>query len=119
MKVTMRTPKRAILIAVVCTVAAVLGTAPSRAEDYSHVRIVRLSFVEGTVTVQRPGMSEWSTVIANTPIEEGFKLSTGQASFAEIEFENGSTGRLGQLSIIDFDQLALAPSGGKVNRMTL
>jgi hypothetical protein len=119
MKVTMRTPKRLTLGVVVSAVIALLGAAPGRAEDYSHVRIVRLSFVEGTVTVQRPGMTDWSTAIANTPLQEGFKLSTGQDSFAEVEFENGSTGRLGQLSIIDFTQLALMPSGGKVNRMTL
>lgn len=105
-----------------------LLTAPviSRAQDnspaqanLSHVRIVRLSFVEGTVTMQRPDLADWSAAPANTPIQEGFKLSTAEKSFAEVEFENTSTARIGQLSLLDFDQLAATASGGKVNRITL
>src|SRR5690348_14180741 len=90
----------------------------SRAQDdapapdgYSHVRIVRLSFVEGTVTVKKPDLADWSTAPVNTPIEEGFKLSTSQESFAEVEFENTSTARLGQLTLVNFDQLVLSPNG--------
>src|SRR5437879_4664339 len=86
---------------------------------YSHVRIVRLSFTEGTVTVQRPDVQEWAVAPVNTPIQEGFKLSTADQAFAEVEFENTTTARLGQLSFMDFNDLAMTPSGGKVNRMTL
>ncbi|HEV2348782.1 MAG TPA: DUF6600 domain-containing protein [Terriglobia bacterium] len=111
---------------VVC-LAIAAGTSLSRAQDattpsqngYSHVRIVRLSFVEGTVTVKKPDLADWSTAPINTPIEEGFKLSTSEQSFAEVEFENTSTARLGQLTLLDFDQLVMSPNGGKVNRMTL
>jgi uncharacterized protein DUF6600/FecR-like protein len=96
------------------------GAIPSSAQGYSHVRIVRLSFVEGTVTVQRPDMSDWATAPVNTPIQEGFKLSTASDSFAEVEFEKAdSTARLGQQSLLEFSQLALAPDGGKVNRLNL
>lgn len=87
--------------------------------DLSHVRIVRLSFVEGTVTMHRADMADWAAAPANTPIQEGFKLSTAENSFAEVEFENTSTARMGQLSLLDFDQLAATSSGGKLNRMTL
>src|SRR5579859_4134587 len=87
--------------------------------DYSHARIVRLSFVEGTVTVQRPDMADWAAAPVNTPIEEGFKLSTADKSFTEVEFENASTARLGQDSLVDFNQLVSTPSGDKVNRLTL
>jgi hypothetical protein len=89
------------------------------AEDYSHVRIVRLSFVEGTVSLQRPDVSEWAEAPVNTPIQEGFQIATAEGGFAEVEFENASTVRLGQLSLLEFTQLALLPSGGKVNRLTL
>jgi hypothetical protein len=89
------------------------------AQDYSHARVVRLSFVEGTVTVQRPDVPDWAEAPVNTPIQEGFKLSTAEKSFAEVEFENGSTIRLGQLSLLEFSQLALLPSGGKINRLAL
>lgn len=89
------------------------------AQVYSHARIVRLSFVEGTVSLQRPDMPEWAQAPVNTPIQEGFKLSTAEGSFAEVEFENASTARVGQLSLVEFTQLALMPSGGKVNRLAL
>jgi len=88
-------------------------------QELSHVRIVRLSFTEGTVTLQRADVEEWATAPVNTPIQEGFKLSTAENSFAEVEFENSSTARIGQLSQLEFTQLALLPSGGKVNRLTL
>lgn len=89
------------------------------AQVYSHARIVRLSFVEGTVTVQRPDVPEWGSAPVNTPIQEGFKLATAGDSFAEVEFENTSTARLGQLSLLEFTQLALSPTGGKINRLAL
>ncbi len=89
------------------------------AQELSHARIVRLSFTEGIVTIQRPDIDEWANAPTNTPIQEGFKLATGESSFAEVEFENASTARIGQLSLLEFTQLALLPSGGKVNRMTL
>jgi FecR protein len=87
------------------------------AQTNSHVRIVRLSFAEGTVSIQRPDITGWSAAPANTPIQEGFQLSTGKGSFAEVEFENGSTARIGELSLLEFTELSLAPSGGKVNRL--
>jgi hypothetical protein len=87
------------------------------AQTNSRVRIVRLSFAEGTVSVERPDVTGWTTAPVNTPIQEGFKLSTGKDSFAEVEFENGSTARIGELSLLEFTELSLAPSGGKVNRL--
>jgi hypothetical protein len=89
------------------------------AQSYSHARIVRLSFVEGTVTVQRPDVKEWAEAPVNTPIQEGFQLLTAENSFAEVEFENASTIRLGQLTLVEFSQLGIMPDGGKVNHLTL
>jgi len=92
----------------------------SEPAGYSHARVVRLSFVEGSVTVQRPDMTDWAEAPANTPIQEGFKLSTAADGFAEVEFENAdSTLRLGQHSMLEFTQLALARDGGKVNHLVL
>lgn len=87
-------------------------------KGYSHVRVVRLSFVDGTVMVRRPGSTEWTKGQVNTPIEEGFSLETDKDSYAEVEFENGSTARIGQLSQLDFAELALNPDGSKINRLT-
>jgi hypothetical protein len=85
----------------------------------SHVRVVRLSFVDGTVTVRSPGSTEWAPATINVPIQEGFSVATAKKSFAEVQFENGSTVRLGEFSSIDFTQLALTPQGGHINHLTL
>jgi len=85
----------------------------------SHVRVVRLSFVEGTVSVRRPGSEEWASATVNTPIEEGFSVATGKKSFAEVQFENGSAVRLGELSSVDFTELALSGQGDHVNHLML
>jgi ferric-dicitrate binding protein FerR (iron transport regulator) len=84
----------------------------------SHVRAVRLSFVSGTVMLRRPGMEEAETATLNTPIQEGYELSTSSDDFAEVEFENGSTARLGEQSKLLFHQLALDAKGNKLNGLT-
>ena len=98
---------------------ALLTSMPVWAQSYSQARIVRLSFVEGNVTVQRPDVQAWAEAPVNTPLQEGFKLSTGENSFAEIQFENGGTIRLGELALLDFTRLELAPDGGKINQVEL
>ena len=84
----------------------------------SHARVVRLSYLSGTVMLKRPGSTEDEKALLNTPIQEGFELSTGGSSYAEVEFENGSTARAGERSRLLFDQLALDASGNKLNGIT-
>jgi ferric-dicitrate binding protein FerR (iron transport regulator) len=84
----------------------------------SHARVVRLSYVGGTVMVKRPGSAEEEPAMVNVPIQEGFELSTSGGSYAEVEFENGSTARIGELSKLLFHQLALDADGNKMNGMT-
>lgn len=88
-------------------------------QSKSSVRIVRLSFVEGTVTMHQPGVDGWAKAFINSPIQQGFQIATPDNSFAEIEFENGSTARLGEGTELDFTELSLASDGSKVNRMSL
>jgi len=88
-------------------------------QGLSHARVVRLSYVHGTVAIQRPGSTVWANATVNTPIQEGFSLSTSSDSFAEVEFEDGSTARLGELSKMDFSQLALTAGGYELNRLAL
>ena len=40
--------------------------------------------------------------MVNIPIQEGFSAATAKKSFAELQFENGSTVRLGELTGVDF-----------------
>ncbi len=96
-----------------------LPTLASAQQAVSHVRVVRLSYLSGTVALKRPGSTEWGKALVNTPIQEGFELSTSAGSYAEVEFENGSTARLGELSKVDFSQLALDAEGNKLNHLTL
>ena len=84
----------------------------------SHARVVRLSFVSGKVMVKRPGQTQEDPAIVNLPIQEGFELITPANSYAEVEFENGSTARLGESSRLLFHQLALDSEGNKLNGIT-
>ena len=103
----------------VCVAGLFLLPLPLAAQQpVSHVRVVRLSYVSGTVAVKHPGATEWAKALVNTPVKEGFEISTAANSFAEVEFENGSTARLGELSHLAFDQLAVDAEGGKLNRIT-
>ncbi len=86
-------------------------------DGLSHVRVVRLSYVSGTVALKRPGSTERAKAMMNTPLQEGFEISTFADSYVEVEFENGSTARLGESSRMTFDQLALDEDGNKVNRI--
>jgi len=93
---------------------------PFTAEELptSHVRVVRLSFVSGTVSVSRPGSPSPEKAPVNMPLQEGFELSTSGASYAEVEFENGSATRLGELSKLKFYELGLGDSGDKLNGLS-
>ena len=112
----MRFPGRILLMCIASLFFLPMILAAQQA--VSHVRVVRLSYVSGTVGVRRAGATAWTKALVNTPVQEGFEVSTSADSFAEVEFENGSTARLGELSHLTFDQLALDAAGDKLNRMT-
>lgn len=92
---------------------------PLWGQGTSDGRVVRLSFVEGNVTVERPDVQTWAEAPVNTPLQEGFKVSTGENSFAEIQFENGGTIRLGQLGLLKLTQLATADDGSEIDHVDL
>jgi FecR protein len=80
----------------------------------SHVRIVRLSVVEGSVKVDR-GTGQFEKAIINLPITQGMKLRTGNDGRAEVELEDGSTLRLVPDTSVQFPELSLRDSGTKVS----
>ena len=80
----------------------------------SNVRIVRLSYIEGGVQIDR-NTGQWEKAIANLPITEGAKLRTEGDGRAEVELEDGSTVRLGSNTAVQFPQLSLRDSGVKVS----
>jgi hypothetical protein len=102
-----------VLIGVVFTVMASLYVMAD-----SHVRIVRLSYIEGGVQISRTAGGAYEKAIVNLPITEGAKLKTSDGR-AEVEFEDGSTLRVVPDSTVAFSQLSLRDSGAKVSVMQL
>lgn len=85
----------------------------------SHVRIVRLSSVEGQVQIDRATGQGIERAILNTPIVEGTRIVTGADGLAEVEFENQSALRLTENSEVKFTQLLMNDAGSKINRITV
>lgn len=57
-------------------------------------RAVRLSYVQGQVQISQGSQAITSQAVANMPLFEGYRLTTGQDGQAEIQFEDGSVARL-------------------------
>ena len=92
-------------------VAASIG-----AQAESHVRIVRLSYVDGKVQLARPDQG-LDRAILNTPIVEGTRIVTGDNGLAEVEFEDQSALRLAANSEVTFRQLSMNEAGAKLNEI--
>ncbi len=86
-------------------------------QDYSYARIVRLSYVEGDVQVQRPEEAGWEEALLNLPIRHGYQIST-RLGRAEIEFESGAVARLAEDTHLEFTELALA-DGARLTQLRL
>src|SRR5579863_3804519 len=112
MKVVMKN----IVVSLLLAVVIVLLAQPAKAQDYSNIRIVRLSFVEGDVQYQRPGQ-DWEDARLNLPIEEGFAIRTAHG-YAEVEFEDSLALHLGTNAEVEFTGLALR-NGGRVTKLTV
>ncbi len=57
-------------------------------------RAVRLSYVDGQVTLSQGGQVLAQQAVANAPLLEGMQLTTADSGKAEIQFEDGSVVRL-------------------------
>ncbi len=97
--------------------AFVLAGATVGAFADSHVRIVRLSSVEGQVQMDRATGEGLERAILNTPILEGSRIVTGNDGLAEVEFENQSALRLTEDSEVKFSQLVMNDAGTKTNQI--
>ena len=85
--------------------------------ETSYARVVRLSIVDGAVSIAHAGDSFWTPALANMPIQEGDTLASADG-FAEIEFENGSVAYVAQNSTLQFTKLSLQ-NGGRITETTL
>ncbi len=108
----MKAPARSSLLAWAALLCA-LAFVPALFAD-SQARIVRLSYTDGTVQIDRD-TGEFEKAIINMPIIQGTRLVTQQGARAEVEFEDGSTVRLGPSAEVSFPELGLRDDGGKIS----
>lgn len=85
----------------------------------SHVRIVRVSALNGEVQVDRGDGQGFDKAVLNMPIVNSSRVWTHDDGQAEIELEDGSTIRLAPNTIINFDDLSLTSSGDRITKLTL
>jgi FecR protein len=85
----------------------------------SHVRIVRLSDVRGTVKMDRTTGQGLEQAIQNMPIVEKGKIETSADALASVEFEDQSTMGLAPGSLVEFPQLVRRESGGTATTVKL
>jgi ferric-dicitrate binding protein FerR (iron transport regulator) len=113
------------LFASLLTLAALSGVPSLSARDgqgksqLTHARVVSLSLVQGTVLVRKPGSPKWARAKLDMALEEGMSIATAKNSFAEVQFENGSRLRIGEISRVDLTEMALAQRGDRVSHLNL
>ena len=103
--------KRSLGTSLVLGLVLALACMPALAD--SQARIVRLSNVEGAVVVDRNSSQGYENAFLNMPIVQGMKVATKDDGRAEIEFEDGSTVRIGPKSTLEFSALGLRDSGAR------
>jgi hypothetical protein len=105
---------------------ALLASAPSASADASHIRIIRISYVQGDVRFARDIKGDplagaenitWENAELNLPVRQGFVISTEHGR-AEVEFENGSLALIGENTVLQFFDLSLE-DGSKTTRLIL
>ncbi len=97
--------------------AALVLALPAFAD--SNARIVRLSYVDGSVEIDRGEGRGFQRAILNMPLVQGAQLATRDGATAEVEFEDGSTVRLAPDTNVVFRQLSLRDSGERVSSVDL
>jgi hypothetical protein len=85
----------------------------------SQVRIVRLSDVHGTVQIDKGTGAGFENAFVNLPVTQAMQLRTRDNGRAEIEFEDGSSMRVGPNTAIEFSKLSLSDSGKRISQVNL
>src|SRR5438105_894105 len=109
------------LVFIIAALALFLGLgfrAPAAQAD-SHARVVRLSYIDGDVQLDRGDSHEFGKAFLNMPVTDGASLRTRDGGRAEVEFEDGSVIRLVPNTVLNFTQLALRDSGAKATSVDM
>ena len=116
---------RSIVLIFAVILLVCVGLPGTAAADTSHIRIIRLSLVQGDVRFASSFHGDsltdpnavWQTAPLNMPIREGSALATGTGR-AEVEFENGAMAFLRENTVVEFYDLSLH-DGEKITRLVL
>ena len=74
-------------------------------------RVLRLSLVEGDVSIQHGPDSQWLDAVINAPLVQGDRVWVGGQGRAEIEFDDGSYVRLASNSVLEIQELNVNSNG--------
>jgi uncharacterized membrane protein YgcG len=85
----------------------------------SQARIVRLSDVQGSVQIDKNSGTGFENAFLNLPVTQGTQLRTRADGRAEVEFEDGSTLRVGPNTTIEFSTLGLSDAGKHISVINL
>ena len=83
----------------------------ARGYDTSPNRATRLSYIQGSVTVDRANDAGSEPGQLNMPLVQGQLINTGEDGQAEVEFEDGSLVRLTPYSSLSLDSLTADSDG--------
>jgi hypothetical protein len=103
----------------ICLAVLIVAFFALPAEAGSQVRIVRLSDVHGSVQIDKNSGMGFENAFLNLPVTQGTQLRTRANGRVEIEFEDGSTLRLGPNSQLEFSTLGLNDSGARISALSL
>ena len=100
----MRGPRSIFAIIFFFFFLAALPVSIARAQ--SDAAVVRLSYVQGKVSIEQGEQTQFDQAQVNMPLLAGYMVTTGGDGQAEIEFTDGSVARLTPQSRIRLIQLA-------------
>jgi hypothetical protein len=120
----MASRKLFLFLSVISVFALCIGVQPAAA-DSSHVRIIRLSLIQGDVRFARETHGDpltdskavWETAELNLPVRQGYVIATDNGR-AEVEFENGAMAFLKENTVLAFYDLSLE-DGARTTRLVL
>ncbi|MBV9148027.1 MAG: FecR domain-containing protein [Acidobacteria bacterium] len=84
----------------------------------SHARIVRLSYVEGDVQIDKSDSHGFNPAFLNMPVLNQSKVWARDGQ-AEVELDDGSAIRLTPDAIVDFHELSVDADGGRITVLEL
>src|SRR5579863_7408002 len=109
----------------ICLIPALLAGGHLFAQDSPPGRVARLSYTQGTVSLQPSGANDWSQGSLNYPLTTGDRIYTDQGSRAELEV-GGTAVRMSEatdLTVANLDdqifQLGLAQGALRVRAFSM